>query len=110
LKSYNSDKQRRRRKRRKKQNENEDNICSLMPQGKTFLRTISKTVGAHACPFRRVLPSSKIKALIYDLQFSQYVEPGVKSLVFSQFTSFMDLIEECFIHEDISYVRLDGRV
>ena len=37
-------------------------------------------------------------------------DPSTKSLVVSQFTSFLDLIEEALQKEDFTFVRLDGRM
>lgn len=37
-------------------------------------------------------------------------DPFTKSLVVSQFTSFLDLIEEALHKEDFNFVRLDGRM
>lgn len=37
-------------------------------------------------------------------------DPSTKSLVVSQFTSFLDLIEEALHKEGFTFVRLDGRM
>ena len=37
-------------------------------------------------------------------------DPFTKSLVVSQFTSFLDLIEEALHKEDFNFVRLDGKM
>ena len=51
-------------------------------------------------------PSSKINALIKHLR--QDKQDGCKTVVFSQFTSFLDLIGEALDYESIVYERLDG--
>lgn len=37
-------------------------------------------------------------------------DPSIKSLVVSQFTSFLDIIEDALKEEDFPFVRLDGRM
>ena len=37
-------------------------------------------------------------------------DPSIKSLVVSQFTSFLDIIEEELEKQDFPFVRLDGRM
>ncbi|KAJ3480104.1 hypothetical protein NLI96_g8578 [Meripilus lineatus] len=51
--------------------------------------------------------SAKIDQLIYLLKLTPLTE---KSLVFSQFTSFLDKIAENLDREGISYVRFDGQM
>ncbi|KAM6502461.1 SNF2 family N-terminal domain containing protein, partial [Amanita muscaria] len=51
--------------------------------------------------------SAKIEQLIHVLKL---LPPTDKTLVFSQFTSFMDKIAEAFEDEGISYVRFDGQM
>ncbi|KAI9267417.1 SNF2 family N-terminal domain-containing protein [Sporodiniella umbellata] len=51
-------------------------------------------------------PSTKIRALIKLLH--QYQQEGHKTVVFSQFTSFLDLIGEALDYEKIDFTRLDG--
>lgn len=51
-------------------------------------------------------PSSKMSALIKHLQ--QNISEGLKTVVFSQFTSYLDLIGESLDYESISFTRLDG--
>lgn len=58
-------------------------------------------------------PSTKVKALLRDLmqnrEASTPEDPGpIKSVVFSCWTSHMDLIEIAFKEVGVSYVRLDG--
>lgn len=60
---------------------------------------IQKAVGG----FKR---STKMLALVRHLR--QYAEENRKTVVFSQFTSFLDLIEEGLRLESIKYTRLDG--
>ncbi|RCH98559.1 DNA helicase rad5 [Rhizopus stolonifer] len=51
-------------------------------------------------------PSTKISALIKLLH--QYHKENHKTVVFSQFTSFLDIIGEALDHENIHFTRLDG--
>ncbi|GAA5027459.1 DEAD/DEAH box helicase [Microbacterium fluvii] len=52
------------------------------------------------------LGSSKIEALLERVD--EVAAEGHRALVFSQFTSFLDLVERELDARDISYVRLDG--
>lgn len=54
--------------------------------------------------------SSKLNALMGALCAIQDKDPSTKSLVVSQFTSFLDLIEEALHKEGFTFVRLDGRM
>ncbi|CAF9925794.1 MAG: hypothetical protein GOMPHAMPRED_003970 [Gomphillus americanus] len=55
-----------------------------------------------------MLGSAKIAALITHLKTLRHTHPGLKSVVFSQFTSFLDLIEPALSREGITYLRFDG--
>jgi DNA repair protein RAD5 len=52
--------------------------------------------------------STKLDALIRHLRILREQEPLTKSVVFSQFTSFLDIVERHFKREKIHYLRLDG--
>lgn len=52
--------------------------------------------------------SAKIAALISHLKILRRTAPGTKSVVFSQFTSFLDLIEPALARENIPFLRFDG--
>ena len=52
--------------------------------------------------------SSKIAALISHLKTLRKNLPGTKSVVFSQFTSFLDLISPALTRASIPFLRLDG--
>ncbi|KAH0559834.1 DNA repair protein rad5, partial [Trichoglossum hirsutum] len=52
--------------------------------------------------------SAKIGALIKHLKRLRREQPGVKSVVFSQFTSFLDLIEPALQRDRIPFLRFDG--
>lgn len=56
--------------------------------------------------FSRDVRSSKIEVLVKELLCAR--EQGHRSLVFSQWTSFLDLIEKELTDEGISFSRLDG--
>jgi DNA repair protein RAD5 len=53
-------------------------------------------------------PSAKIAALIAHLKRLRKTSPGTKSVVFSQFTSFLDLIEPALSRDRIAFLRFDG--
>ena len=52
--------------------------------------------------------SSKVAALISQLRSLRRDHPGMKSVVFSQFTSFLSLIEPALARANIKFLRMDG--
>ncbi|KAI9678672.1 MAG: DNA helicase rad5 [Caeruleum heppii] len=52
--------------------------------------------------------SAKIAALTVALRQIRTIDPSTKSVVFSQFTSFLDLIEPALRRDNIPYLRFDG--
>lgn len=52
--------------------------------------------------------SAKIVALLGHLKTLRREAPGTKSVVFSQFTSFLDLIAPALVRANIPYLRFDG--
>ena len=52
--------------------------------------------------------SAKIAALVSHLKALRRSSPGTKSVVFSQFTSFLDLIAPALTRDNISFLRFDG--
>lgn len=52
--------------------------------------------------------SAKIVALLDHLKRQRREDPGMKSVVFSQFTSFLDLIGPALTREGIPFLRFDG--
>ena len=52
--------------------------------------------------------SAKIAALISHLKLLRSTNPGTKSVVFSQFTSFLDLISPALSQANIPFLRFDG--
>jgi DNA repair protein RAD5 len=52
--------------------------------------------------------SAKIAALVSHLKKLRKIAPGTKSVVFSQFTSFLDLIAPALTRENIPFLRFDG--
>lgn len=52
--------------------------------------------------------STKLDALIADLQALRQSEPTFKGVIFSQFTSFLDLVEVVLKRSKHPFVRLDG--
>lgn len=54
-------------------------------------------------------PSSKIEALIKVLTAKGQAE-GTKTVVFSQWTSFLDIVEPHLASNDVSFTRIDGKL
>ncbi|KAG4303180.1 hypothetical protein PCK1_000518 [Pneumocystis canis] len=54
------------------------------------------------------ISSSKLDALIKHLSKLKMSNPHAKSVVFSQFTSFLDLVEIYMKRDDFEFLRLDG--
>ncbi|KAI9718381.1 MAG: DNA repair protein rad5 [Candelaria pacifica] len=54
--------------------------------------------------------SAKISALITHLKRLRRENPTMKSVVFSQFTSFLDLIEPALSRDSIPFLRMDGSI
>ncbi|KAJ5317953.1 hypothetical protein PENANT_c004G10176 [Penicillium antarcticum] len=54
-------------------------------------------------------PSSKIETIVKILT-AQGQAPGTKTVVFSQWTSFLDLIEPQLLNYGIKYARVDGKM
>ena len=61
---------------------------------------------------RRVnqLSSAKVTSLLTHLKRLKRTEPHVKSVVFSQFTSFLDILEPQLTGAGIVFMRLDGSI
>ncbi|OCF60506.1 DNA repair protein RAD5 [Kwoniella mangroviensis CBS 10435] len=55
-----------------------------------------------------LVQSTKLRALVRKLDLMRQEDPEVKTLVFSQFTSFLDLIETTLTKEGIRWLRFDG--
>lgn len=55
------------------------------------------------------LLSTKVRALVRDLKTIAETDSSTKSLVFSQFTMCLDLIELCLKKERLQFIRLDGK-
>ncbi|MBW0503487.1 hypothetical protein O181_043202 [Austropuccinia psidii MF-1] len=54
------------------------------------------------------ISSTKLEALIKHLTEVRDIEPGFSAVVFSQFTAFLDLIEQVLQRDQFRFVRLDG--
>jgi DNA repair protein RAD5 len=52
--------------------------------------------------------SAKTQALLGHLKKTRKEEPGAKTVVFSQFTSFLDLIQPALTRDHIPFLRFDG--
>ena len=63
-------------------------------------RITLRRIGTHS--------SAKIAALVSHLQALRKTKPGTKSVVFSQFTSFLDLISTALDAVNVPHLRFDG--
>ena len=54
--------------------------------------------------------SAKMQALLGHLKNTRREEKGAKTVVFSQFTSFLDLIEPALTRDHIPFLRFDGSI
>ncbi|KAK8966679.1 hypothetical protein KSP40_PGU019099 [Platanthera guangdongensis] len=54
--------------------------------------------------------SVKVKELVACLEKIRLSGTGEKSIVFSQWTSFLDLLEICFNREGVQFLRFDGKL
>ena len=52
--------------------------------------------------------ATKVRALLDDLKLVRVQDPTTKSIVFSQFTSMLDICQKPLREEGFKYVRLDG--
>jgi DNA repair protein RAD5 len=57
-----------------------------------------------------VTGSAKTQALLGHLRKTRKEEKGTKTVVFSQFTSFLDLIEPALARDHIPFLRFDGSI
>jgi superfamily II DNA or RNA helicase len=82
--------------------------CSpaLVPGGAVASSSPTSPAKDALAPQASAHPSSKLKLLRDSLRES--IDLGHRALVFSQWTSLLDLIEPIFRDEGISYLRLDG--
>ncbi|GMK59160.1 hypothetical protein CspeluHIS016_0701750 [Cutaneotrichosporon spelunceum] len=55
-----------------------------------------------------LVSSTKLRALVRKLDSMRQEEPTFKALVFSQFTCFLDLIEQTLTKEGVRWLRFDG--
>lgn len=55
-----------------------------------------------------LLGSAKTQALLTHLKANRKADRTIKSVVFSQFTAFIDLIEPALTRDNIPFLRLDG--
>ncbi|KAL9091832.1 MAG: hypothetical protein Q9159_001204 [Coniocarpon cinnabarinum] len=61
-------------------------------------------------PFDINTSSSKIQALLNILKATRKSKPGVKTVVFSQWTSFLDIVSHQLDANGFGYCKLDGRM
>ncbi|WP_164019758.1 DEAD/DEAH box helicase [Pyxidicoccus trucidator] len=90
-----------------------EEVVSQLEEGGSVLKALEALLRLRqaAChpalvPGQQAKTSSKVEALLEALGTA--VEEGHKALVFSQWTSMLDLIEPALKEADIGYIRLDG--
>ncbi len=83
-------------------NEDDDDLYSATQPGQALAppRITLRRIGSSS--------SAKIAALISHLKALRLSNPGTKSVVFSQFTSFLDLISPALTQANIPFLRFDG--
>lgn len=77
-----------------------ETLYTNTPDASPTARITLRRIGSHT--------SAKIAALITHLKQLRKDHPGTKSVVFSQFTSFLDLIGPALSRDHIPYLRFDG--
>jgi len=88
--------------------------CSEMPLGtkdKTFKQPSSLFQSSTVDKFTSLLnleQSTKMSALLQELHNIKAEDPTIKSIVFSQWTSMLDLLEKPLKAKGFQFVRLDG--
>lgn len=83
-------------------NEDDDDLYCATQPGQTSAppRITLRRIGSSS--------SAKIAALVSHLKALRLENPGTKSVVFSQFTSFLDLISSALAQASIPFLRFDG--
>ncbi len=79
---------------------------SVMEALEALLRLRQASCHAGLLPGQRADTSSKVERLVAEL--STLASEGNRALVFSQWTSFLDLVEPVLAREGLSFLRLDG--
>ncbi|KZF26698.1 putative DNA repair protein rad-5 [Xylona heveae TC161] len=78
-----------------------ESTSNVTPCSSSFLSQISlRRIGSHT--------SAKIAALLTHLKRLRHENPSIKSVVFSQFTAFLDLLEPALARDGIRFLRFDG--
>ncbi|KAK4988760.1 DNA helicase rad5 [Elasticomyces elasticus] len=77
-----------------------DDLYNSTPEGHRSPRISLRRVNA--------LSSAKIRTLLTHLKRIRRTEPQAKSVIFSQFTSFLDLLTPALISASIPFLRFDG--
>ena len=80
---------------------------SVMAALEALLRLRQASCHSALVPGQEAVVSSKVDLLIETL--TSIISEGHKSLVFSQWTGLLDLIEPHLTHNEIEFVRLDGQ-
>ncbi|KAF2762836.1 DNA repair protein rad5 [Pseudovirgaria hyperparasitica] len=81
-------------------NDSDGGLYSSTPQNMPGPRISLRRVGGSG--------SAKIQGLLSHLKKIRKADPNAKSVVFSQFTSFLDIIEPALTRDHIPFLRFDG--
>ncbi|CAO1633738.1 unnamed protein product [Sympodiomycopsis kandeliae] len=104
----------------KREDEGEKTVCRVCGQGPFGIQDVQNAVKSEgsksivANPFgkpsdREQLRScTKLDALVSDLSRLRMEDPNLKGVIFSQFTSFLDLVEIVLKRHHHPFLRLDG--
>ncbi|SLM36731.1 dna repair protein rad-5 [Lasallia pustulata] len=80
--------------------DNDDSLYTNTPEASPSARITLRRIGSHT--------SAKIAALLTHLHHLRRSRPGTAAVVFSQFTSFLDLIAPALARDRIPHLRFDG--
>ncbi|KAI7862982.1 SNF2 family N-terminal domain-containing protein [Spinellus fusiger] len=89
---------------------NPDDLLEVSRRQDSHNQLLNEDTGLTSLNIRQAVggykPSTKINALIRHLRL--YEQEGHRTVVFSQFTSFLDIIQVALAETNITYARLDG--
>jgi SNF2 family DNA or RNA helicase len=86
---------------------------TLCPTCKTFVtedKLLSPTKKKHISKTSHLIQSTKIRALMEELNNAKKTDPKFKAIIFSQWTSMLDLVEAVLTQNKWKYGRLDGEM
>jgi len=99
---------------RKQQGETECPVCRTGSLRERDLRVLKQdeagSSGSKGKEVRSYPPSTKVMALLKALKELRQRDAASKSVIFSQWTSMLDLLEEPLVIHGFTFLRLDGTV